>query len=192
MGKIIIIILVVVGLVVGGFFYYKSLQKKLAKPPTETEISPTTEPTEEPTPDEVAKDAYTISILNGSGIAGEASKVKTLIEDADFVVESTGNAENYDYDKTIIQAGSDVSISWLNELKAVLKKNYQLQTSVEDIASGASTDVVIIVGKNDADGNSMATEEDTPISTEAPTPTGSLTSTSTPTQTVTPTPSKKP
>ena len=183
MGKIIIIILVVVGLIVGGFFYYNSLQKKLAKPPTETEISPTTEPTEEPTPDEVAKDEYTISILNGSGIAGEAGKVKTLIEDADFVVESTGNAEKYDYDKTIIQAGSKVSMSWLNDLKAILKKNYQLQTSVEDIASEASTDVVIIVGKNDADGKSMATEEDTPVPTKAPTQTGGASATPTPTPT---------
>lgn len=178
-------------LIVGGFFYYQSTKK--TEDTTEAEITEVVEPTATPTPEEVAKDAYKIEIQNGSGIAGEAGRAKTLLEDAEFTVESTANADNYDYEKTEIQAGPDVSQTWLDELKSELEKKYSVKSSVGDIGSDAKVDVIVIIGSFDQNGDSMVKEEPTAKPTtakkEATTTPGNTTNTPTPSPSASPTPS---
>lgn len=181
MWKIIIGVIVAALLGAGGFMYYQSSQKKLATPPTETMVSPVPTEIPTPTPEPIDKTAYTIQILNGSGVAGKAGLVQTLVEDAGFTVDSTGNASSYEYEETEIQAGADVSPAFLQALSAVLMADYEVKSSVDEIAGTSESDVVIIVGKTDANGDSMVEATETPAAddltatpTEEPTPTEAL------------------
>lgn len=183
MWKIIIGAIVVVLIGAGGFLYYQSSQKKLASPPTDTTVTISKEPSATPTPEDVKIDEYSIEIQNGSGIAGEAGRAQSLIEEQEFVVDSTGNADNYDYTETVIQAKEGVSEAWLDKLKEVLKGKYEVKSQVETLDDADSdSDVVVIIGQNDSDGDSMVAEEEaTDDDTETPIPTTEVTGTKTPT-----------
>lgn len=182
MWKMIIIVVVAALLGAGGFLYYQSSQQKLATPPADTMVSvtPTEEPT--PTPEEVDREEYTIKVLNGSGIVGKAGEVETLLTDEGFVVDSTGNAESYDYEETVIQAGEDVSPAFLQALRDVLREEYDVDSTFEAIEGDSDADVVVIVGQNDASGDSMAEKETTEEDT-TPSPTAGTTGTTTPSPT---------
>jgi hypothetical protein len=184
----IIIAIVIIALAGGGYYYYqssKSTKSEKKDEVTVTTVSETPEPTEEP----VVKDAFKIEVLNGSGITGKAGEVQTLLEDADFIVDSTGNADNYDYEETVIEAGGNVPVAWTDELKATLEKDYKVKSSVEK--KDEDSDIVtVIVGKLDDKGDDMSPEEEpteTPkaeteeTSDTTPTPTISATNTPTPT-----------
>lgn len=183
MWKIIIGAVVVILVGAGGYLYYQSSQKKLTNPPTETSVTETPESTVTPTPEDVEKSAYAIEIQNGSGIAGEASRAKVLLEDADFVVDLIGNADNYDYTKTVIQAKKGVNKAWVNQLIDALKEKYDVKSQVETLDDADSdSDVIVIIGANDSEGNSMVDEEEpTDEVTKEPTPTQEVSETETPT-----------
>jgi|GEM_PF-1877033 len=178
MWKVIVGAVVVVLIGAGGYLYYQSSQKKLANPPTTTAVTVTQKPSASPTPENVKKDAYSIEVQNGSGIAGEAGRAQSLLEDEDFVIDSTGNADNYDYTKTVIQAKKDVSKAWTDQLKEVLKGKYEVKSRVETLDdTDSDSDVVVIIGQNDSDGDSMVVDE----ASETPQPTEEATETETPT-----------
>lgn len=189
MGKILIIIAILLILAGGGFYYYQSTQKPVETVKEEETKEESVTPTEEPTPADVKNDAYTIELLNGSGIAGEAGRAQELLEGEEFKVDSTGNAENYDFEDTVIQAGSDVDEAWIKELRRTLGKNYTVKSGVTKLDAADSTaDVVVIVGSLDEDGNSMAEKEET-TATATPAPTsGSTEATATPSPSTSPTP----
>ncbi|PIZ65055.1 hypothetical protein COY14_03215 [Candidatus Roizmanbacteria bacterium CG_4_10_14_0_2_um_filter_36_9] len=150
------IIVVIVG--AGSYLYYKSSQEKLATPPKETAITTVTKkPTPSPTPNQVAVDEYSIEILNGSGIAGEAGRAQALLENSDYIIDSIGNAEKYDYGQTVIQAGADVPKSWIDALKSVLEEKYDVKARAEEIDDAEA--VVVIIGSFDKNGDSMVVEE---------------------------------
>ncbi len=88
---------------------------------------------------------YTISVFNGSGIAGEAGKVKTLLTDAGFEVGSTGNAATYDYTKTIIKAKDTVDSDFLSELTKTLGETYEVD-SVQSLEESSKDSVQVVVG----------------------------------------------
>ncbi|MDA1316479.1 MAG: LytR C-terminal domain-containing protein [bacterium] len=182
--KIIIGVLIVAIIAVGGFMYYQSVQDKLANPPADTEVALSdTEEKPTPTPEKSMKPGdYSIEVQNGSGIAGQAGIVEELLADNDYEVKSTGNADNYDYEETVIQAKADVSKDWLDEIKKVLKEKYDVQSKVEELDEDAETDVVVVVGSLDADGEALGestsiteessdtTAESNASGTETPTP----------------------
>ncbi len=174
--------LIIIGIVVlislGGFFWYRSVQSSPPTTPTEKTAETTKEPTNTPTPKEAKKDAYSIEILNGSGIEGEAGRAQELLEDAQYDVKSTGNADNYDYGETVIRAGRTVDEQWLEELRKELGKKYSVQSETETLnASDSDADVVVIVGNLDGNGDSMTPEEEpTPDEvTATPEPTEEIT-----------------
>lgn len=182
MGKILIIVAILLILAGGGFYYYQSTQKPAETAKEEEKSDESVTPTEEPTPADVKNDAYTIELLNGSGIAGEAGRAQELLEGEEFKIDSTGNAENYDFEDTVIQAGSDVEEAWVDALRDTLGKNYTVKSGVTKLDSADSeSDVVVIVGSFDEDGNSMAVEEEETTATATPAPTsGSTEVTATP------------
>ena len=98
-----------------------------------------------PTPKEIDLSIYTIQILNGSGVDGEAANAKEGLETAGFTVNSIGNAETNDYSETIIQAKKEVSTEYLEALKALLSESYSIgdQTVLEE---PEDVDVILIVG----------------------------------------------
>lgn len=63
--------------------------------------TPIPEPTPTPTP-AADKEDLVIEIQNGVGTPGLAGKFKAFLEKKDYTVESVGNADNYDYEKTTV------------------------------------------------------------------------------------------
>lgn len=184
----IFIIIVILALVGGGGYYFWQSRNKTSTTTETTEVTPTQEMEEPtPTPEEVNKSDFKIEIQNGSGIAGEAGRAKDLLEGDEYTVTGTANADNYDYEETVIQADSSVPDAWIDELVSTLEKKYTVQTRIDDKTGSSDADVIVIIGKLDDSGESMVKEEptkepsgntptpeesdETPTTTPSPTPT---------------------
>lgn len=136
------------GALLGGIYFYqkgvKITDQTMTPTPSGTEISPVPSASPEATVD-LTK--YTVNILNGSGISGEAGKVKTLLEDAGFNVGNTGNASTYDFKETIVKAKKDVDQAYLVKLVETLSKNYKVATT-EELPDSSKDEVQITVGSS--------------------------------------------
>lgn len=135
--------LIVVGYYIFTSGYTISIEKQGSEQSKEIDI-PEVTPTPTETPDSVNKEAYEITILNGSGIAGEAANVQELLEDDDFVVAEIGNADSADYLDTQILAQDDVDEEFLDMLLEALEERGP--TEIDDAPSDQTEDVVVIVG----------------------------------------------
>ena len=151
-GKIIaliLIILLVLGVIVGGMLYF---QKGVSQPQVQEE-TPTAIPTESETPtpaeeEEVDLTEIKISILNGSGIVGEAGKVKDFLIENGFSEEKiqTGNADSYDYEDVSISLKAEMSEVVIDAIEESLSI-YEIKISEDELQDNSTFDVVIIVGK---------------------------------------------
>jgi hypothetical protein len=172
---LIIILMVIAGIVAGGVYYYRS---NLQKTETSSEIvvsEPTPVPQEEiptpsVTPEPVELSEISVSVLNGSGIPGEASVVQALLEDAGFTDIDTGNADSYDFLDTGVSVKTGLSRFVYNSIEEALGTDYSIVES-DELDEDSTYDVIIIVGfegpSTDAENEMEAMEE----STETPTPT---------------------
>jgi cytoskeletal protein RodZ len=138
------------GAILGGIVFY---QRGVNRGQTET-VSPTATPSSAVAPSasssaSVDLTKYTINIFNGSGIAGEAGKAKTLLTGAGFQVGPTGNAATYDYTKTIIKAKSTVGVAYLTALSTALGKSYLVDTT-QTLASSSADTVQVVIGSSKA------------------------------------------
>ena len=138
------------GAILGGIvFYQKGVNKGEEVNPTPTPVA-VSSTTPSPSPLSSADlTKYTISILNGSGIAGEAGKAKTLLTTAGFEVGTTGNAATYDYTKTIIKAKSSVDAGYISALSAALGKTYVVDTT-QTLSDTSADTVQVIIGSSKA------------------------------------------
>lgn len=119
------------------------------KKPTPTPtITPTPKPTTNPVDKETGLDRSKLSIevLNGSGVAGTAGKARDLLKDLGYNVTSVGNADNFDYEKTVIEVKSAKS-DYLPLLKKDLSQDYSFGTTSAALSTTASADARVIVGK---------------------------------------------
>lgn len=119
-----------------------------------TQPTPTLAPTAAPvaaTPTEKAVDlkAYTITVLNGSGVVGKAAEVKTSLTTAGFKVGTTGNADKSDYTKTQIAAKKNVDKDYLTKLEAELKKSFDV-AEPSTAPDSDTSDVTVTIGKSTA------------------------------------------
>ncbi len=123
------------------------LAKASPTPTPEPKPKPTTVPTEKP----LDLKAYTISVLNGSGIVGKAAEVKTSLTTAGFTVSTTGNADRNDYTTTQVAVKKSVDKAYITKLEEELKKTFKVE-AVSTIPSDASqqSDVTITLGKTPA------------------------------------------
>lgn len=143
--------LIVTAFVIGLFIFKKSVTKSNEEKQRSSVPSPT--PAEEspispvPTQEEVDISAHTIEILNGSGIAGEAARVKTALEQEGFTVVSIGNADQSDYENTMIQTKKDSPQAFIGMLKSVLEKTYVLDET-EELSKQEESDVRVIIGRS--------------------------------------------
>lgn len=111
--------------------------------------TPTSAPTVAPTPTiavVIERKDISVRVLNGGGVVGAASKMKTFLEDKGYTVVSTGNTEEYTYDSTVVQAKIDKE-SYKTMVSDDLKADYSLEASTEDVPADATYDVIVIVGK---------------------------------------------
>lgn len=86
-----------------------------------------------------------VAVLNGSGVAGAATKASDALKKLGYDVVSSGNADNYDYASTVIQVKSTKK-SYLSQLKSDLSDTYTIGTATADY-TGTDADAVVIVGK---------------------------------------------
>lgn len=137
------------GALLGGIiFYQKSLNETANNTPSPTPSNSLTtpEPTVSPTA-EVDFSKYSILVQNGSGIPGEASSVSNILTSAGFNVSKTGNADSYDYTKTVIQAKASVPTSLITKLSETLSKSYVVDKP-QTLAEDSTNEIVVIVGSS--------------------------------------------
>jgi len=91
------------------------------------------------------KEKLKTQVLNGSGKAGEATKVKGLLETAGFTVEAVGNATTSGAIKTEIKSTNALSESIKKDFQDSLSKLYDTQFTVAPVTG---FDVVVTVGKS--------------------------------------------
>jgi LysM repeat protein len=148
-----VVISLIVGFVTGGVYMYLTaggqdgLEVVVASPaPTSTpEASPT--PSVSPSPTSSTKpSSYKVSVLNGSGVIGAASKVKEALESGGFVVSATGNADRYTYANTTIRAKEGVPLSSIELVKAALSDGYTVEVG-STLEDSSSFDIVVIAGR---------------------------------------------
>lgn len=102
------------------------------------------EPTATPTPP-VLREELKIKVLNGSGIVGKASVVKTFLKDAGYEDVLTGNAESFDYETTVIQfkkGQEDVGDLLSEDIASEVENKVKFETLDDEEAA----DAVVIVG----------------------------------------------
>lgn len=115
--------------------------------PTQT---PTPEPTvapPTPTPTvEVDRKTVKVRVLNGTGVAGQANGVKSILESKGYIGVTTGNADTYNYTQSVVQTKKEKAFLEgviLEDIKASIAS---AQTS--ELEASDSADVVIIIGKD--------------------------------------------
>lgn len=87
------------------------------------------------------EEQYVLEVLNGSGISGVAGEAADFLQDEGFNVSSIGNADNFDYEKTIIK--------YKKEKKETAESISQALGAgdLQEIA-GQEEDILLIIGKD--------------------------------------------
>ncbi len=144
--------------------------------------------TPSPTPQEVNKEDLKVSILNGTGVPGEAALLQKEFEKLGFKIIETGNADNKNYTKTEVSFSTRVSDDVKTDITAKLQGLYTDVTVSDTIPTG--TDIKVITGLRK--GQKSLSGSPTPtIGSKTPTPTvKATTGTPTGTSTKTPTPTQ--
>lgn len=122
--------------------------------PTSAE-SPTPSPTDTPTPAPTInpvdkstglnRSKLSVTVQNGSGVAGAAGKATDILKGLGYNVVSSGNADNYDYLNVSIQV-KVASSSFLALLKKDLS-SYTIGSNSADLSTSFSSDALVIIGK---------------------------------------------
>ncbi len=133
--------LIGIGLFAG--IYYVTSGNQINLFPKPTEVPPTPTPIIE-MPVEVDLQAYSIEVLNGSGVTGAAGDAQEALEEEGFKVDSVGNADSTDFELTKITAAEKVDKEYLQKLTEFLKKTYSIDEDIEKAEN--DTDVTIIIG----------------------------------------------
>jgi hypothetical protein len=134
------------GALLGGIIYYqKNTKISVSVEPKATSFAVVATPSPVATPT-IDLEKYSVKILNGSGIVGEAGKAQDIIEEAGFKVSSTGNAANYNYTKSIIQVKEGVEEAFIAELSKALSETYEIDTKTQALTASSADSVVLIVG----------------------------------------------
>lgn len=168
-------LLIIVGLIV--WFIIRGGESEEAQ-----ELSPTPGPEETastltPTSVSIEKDKIRIEILNGTGIAQEATYLQGKLADLGYTDIETGNADSEDFVETEVTFSSGLAQEAIDEIAQQLESIYkQVDTKT---SSSLDVDVQVITGYRKG-------HTPTPTQSSTPTPTEEATPTSTPSATPTP------
>lgn len=166
---VVFILVLIAGLVAGGLYYYKTkVSNEVPKKPESP--TPTVEVTSTPTPsaEKVDLSQYKISVLNGSGIPGEAGKVKAALEKEGFKSIDTANADSYDFTTSEVSLKKGTPDAVYEAIKSAMGA-YKIAKQEKELAESSEFDVQIIVGTTKS--GSSPTPTATPSATKTPTPT---------------------
>jgi len=116
-------------------------------------IKPTTSPTPSPLPTPtitptivINKEKIRIKVLNGSGTPGKASAVKDILKEKGYQDILTGNADNFDYEQTVISFKEEKN-NLVDIIKEDLKK-YVSSFKTNLLSEKEASDIIIIIGKD--------------------------------------------
>lgn len=85
-----------------------------------------------------------IAILNGSGVSGVARRVSDQLKIQDIIVDSSGNAKNFNHENTVIYYKDDAKLA--NQIKDILKIG-SVKKGTKEILE-AEPDIIVLVGKD--------------------------------------------
>lgn len=141
-----LVIIIIVAALGGGIFVAKGKSFSVAKlfmaAPTPT---PTPAPTPTPTPQPVNRKDIKLQVLNGGGVPGAASKIKSFLEDKGYTVSDVSNAAAYTYTKTEVQVQPGKE-AYQKLLMDDLKDTYSLATNAAALSADVPYDVRVVVG----------------------------------------------
>lgn len=143
-------VVALIGALVGGIYYYRTSLGQPAAPDTptaETGTATDTSPSATPSPEELKPSDYSLQVLNGSGIAGEAGRAEDLLTEAGFENVDTGNAGTYDFEETQVSLKAGVNELLFEKIKEALSSGYVVEMSENTLEDSSSYDAVITVGK---------------------------------------------
>ncbi len=106
-------------------------------------VLPTATPTSVPFVD---RKTLKIKVLNGGGSKGKAGEVRDILLNKGWEEILTGNADNFEYDKTEIQITDEKKDAFLT-LKKDLDEFVTIEKAVV-LDSSSSADVILIIGKD--------------------------------------------
>ncbi len=148
--KMLLVSFVLIAIIIsaGGSLFYWFKMKGTSKPEKKIFTTKSTKPSTPsavPTTGKINLSEYKIKVLNGSGIVGEAGKVKSILEEAGFTVTSTDNADNYDFRETVIQTKKSAAKELINKLKETIEKSY-ISTQGANLTDKDEVDALVTVG----------------------------------------------
>lgn len=169
--RFVLVIIAVIILAALGFGAYTFLGSSKAPevPPTPTPtpfVFPTDTPTPpvSPTPEKATtpeptvagstidkttgldRSKLTVTVQNGSGVVGAATKGANVLKGLGYKVVSTSNADNYTYTDVTIQVKAEKK-GYAPVLKSDLSKEYTVQSVTSDLSASSSADALVIIGK---------------------------------------------
>lgn len=92
------------------------------------------------------KASLKLKVLNGSGIAGKAGSIKEILKEKGYGEIITGNAENFNFEKTELQVKPSKKEA-INLLKKDLADYVELKT-IKNLEENSSADIILIIGKD--------------------------------------------
>lgn len=162
-----------------GFVVYKSATKNSGTSTEATPLDNLTTPSGETnpstpvstsTPKPVDRSGVSISIQNGTGIAGEAAYLQTQLKNLGYTDIKVSNASSQGAITTTVVFSGSLSQVVVTEITQELNSLYQKVTT--STSTSATTDVVIVTGlRKGATPKPSATATPTATPTASPTPT---------------------
>ena len=151
------IALLVLGLISGGFlFYQKMFLPKISDGGVQLspEISATTSPivpvmpesAPAAVPEPPEKENFPIRIFNGTRIAGEAGRLRAILQEKGFTVINIGNNEDQNQIATAIFASGGIPEELVSELRLILALYYQ-EVLVSPSPVSDNKVINIVIGK---------------------------------------------
>lgn len=141
----------------GGILYYDKLPLPFIKTESKliragVSVSPPPVASSSATPEDsspsasLTKEELKVSVLNGTNIAGQAGKIKSLLAEAGFTNIETGNAEGASAAKTVVIFSADVAIDDRSEIISLLGENFE-EVSTQEDSNLSEVDILITTGK---------------------------------------------
>ncbi|MEK7092549.1 MAG: LytR C-terminal domain-containing protein [Patescibacteria group bacterium] len=146
--KIILVVLIICLFGVGALLVAQNSSSIpfLTKPEPTLIPSPTTAPTPTEVPS-LDKKEIKIRIQNGTGIVGQASKIKTIFEDLDYSDIRTGNSDVEDNIETTVIFSQKIPTKYKEEILEALKKVFT--TVTDTTGKNDQFDVDVLTGKGE-------------------------------------------
>jgi hypothetical protein len=148
--KYIVILIILLVFAVGGYFLISQRNSNPIESTQEEIITPSPADLKEDVSDEADISIYSVSILNGSGIAGEAANIEDIVTELGLENIKTGNAETYDFEKTTISYKGTVDEKAMSLIEEKISEKYETVLTNDPLEDSSSFDIIIIVGKSKA------------------------------------------